>query len=101
MRSAQDWLDERGGGAPSPLLERAHHYLAQTEPSVDPGDDLARAGLIALNATVGSAGDRRSALDLLAADGLVTLALLVRAESDPAALADFAARIRNAGVTSL
>jgi predicted kinase len=101
LRSAQSWLDERGSGAPAALLERARYYLAQVEPSSDPADDLARAGLVALDATVGSPGDRRAALDLLAADGLVTLALLVRAETEPAALADFAARIRNAGVTTL
>jgi fructoselysine-6-P-deglycase FrlB-like protein len=101
LTTARGWLEERGAGAPAALLNRAHHYLEMLEPTTDPADDLARAGLAALEATTGSAGDRRAALDLLAADGLVTLALMVRAETDPAALADFAVRIRNAGITSL
>ncbi|HYC33936.1 MAG TPA: hypothetical protein VEB59_16720 [Gemmatimonadales bacterium] len=36
-------------------------------------------------------GDRSAALDLLAADALITLALLAQADRDPARLAEFAA----------
>jgi hypothetical protein len=99
--SAADWLRQRSAGAPAPLVERARSYLAQVGQSNDPADDLARAGLAALETTTGSAGDRQAALDLLAADALVTLALLVRAETDPAALAGFAARIRDTSLHPL
>jgi hypothetical protein len=51
---------------------------------------LAAAGRRALALVEASPGDRASALDLLAADALVTLALLAQAETAPAALAAFA-----------
>jgi hypothetical protein len=64
-------------------------------------DQMAGAALAALGATLASSGDRSTALDLLAADALVTLALLARAESDPAHLAAFAVEIRSAGASLL
>jgi hypothetical protein len=48
---------------------------------------LTRAGHDALRAVVAQEGDRSVALDLLAADGLITLALLWHAEHDPSHLA--------------
>jgi hypothetical protein len=39
------------------------------------------------------AGDRSVALDLLAADALVTLALLAQAQTSPERLGDFAATV--------
>jgi hypothetical protein len=50
---------------------------------------LADAGQRALGSVECSAGDRASALDLLAADALVTLALLAQAQVAPARLAEF------------
>jgi hypothetical protein len=44
------------------------------------------------------AGDRSVALDLLAADALVTLALLAQAQRNPAGLASFAAEVLRAGM---
>jgi hypothetical protein len=52
---------------------------------------LAAAGAAALDAVTCRPGDRTVALDLLAADALITLALLAQAEHDPAGLGDFAA----------
>jgi hypothetical protein len=46
------------------------------------------------------AGDRRVALDLLAADGLITLALLAQAERSPQHLREFAASLLDAGAES-
>ena len=100
MMTAPTWLDVRTAGAPAALLERARSYLAAPDGPTEPAEQLAQAGLAALVATVASAGDRSAALDLLAADALVTLALLARAERDPATLARFAAGIRDAGASS-
>ena len=57
---------------------------------VDPPQALARAGADALAVVLASAGDRSVALDLLAADGLITLALLWCAEHQPGQLAAMA-----------
>lgn len=55
-------------------------------------ESLAAAGRRALEAVVTSrAGDRSVALDLLAADALITLALLAEAERRPERLGEFAA----------
>ena len=100
-RRAADWLEQRSAGAPAPLVERTRYYLDQVSQHGDPGLVLARAGVAALEATANSSGDRRAALDLLAADALVTLALLVRAETDPASLGGFAAHLRDTSLNPL
>ena len=56
-------------------------------------DALARSGRRALERVLARAGDRSVALDLLAADALVTLALLAQAQSSPERLGDFAAAV--------
>lgn len=57
---------------------------------------LAAAGRGALEEVLGHPGDRTIALDLLAADALVTLALLAQAQRNPAGLARFAAEMLRA-----
>jgi len=57
---------------------------------------LALAGGQALEQVVTHPGDRSVALDLLAADALITLALLAQAQEDPAELGAFAASILRA-----
>jgi hypothetical protein len=57
----------------------------------DPSAALAAASRRALDRVVGHAGDRSVALDLLAADALITLALLAAAEERPERLGEFAA----------
>lgn len=99
--TALDWLEQRGRGAPAPLVARVRHYVGADDAGGDPARQLARAGVAALTAALRSPGDRRAALDLLAADGLVTLALLVRAESDPATLAGLAAEIQDTSLDVL
>ena len=54
-------------------------------------ESLARAGRRALDEVAAHQGDRTVALDLLAADALITLALLAQAEHQPEHLGAFAA----------
>jgi hypothetical protein len=65
-------------------------YLADTADGCTP-EALAASGRRALERVLTSAGDRPVALDLLAADALVTLALLVQAQTSPERLGGFAA----------
>jgi hypothetical protein len=68
--------------------------------SADPerlAESLAAAGQRALERVVAHPGDRSVALDLLAADALITLALLAEAERRPERLGEFAAGLVRAG----
>lgn len=56
-------------------------------------DRLGAAARAALEAVLAHPGDRSVALDLLAADALVTLALKAQAASDPRHLAQFAGEL--------
>ena len=60
---------------------------------------LARAATAALDEVARQPEGRGAALDLLAADALITLALLAQAEADPARLHDFATLVLNTEVT--
>jgi len=62
-------------------------------------DRLAQAGQAALQTVLAQPGDRSAALDLLAADALVTLALLAEAESQPERLEEFATSILQRSLT--
>ena len=95
------WLVGRTGRAPDALRRRVHRHLADLGGSRtdDPTPEaLADAGRGALTQVLAHAGDRTVALDLLAADALVTLALLAQAQRDPARLAGFAAEVLRAGM---
>ena len=92
-----DWFHRESAGAPAALRARAEHYLEASDGSDDPAEELAAAARRALRATLEHPGGRDVALDLLAADALVTLALKARAASDPEGLGGFAARLRAAG----
>jgi len=92
-----DWFQRESDGAPPALRARAAHYLQTTSGTDDMADALAAAALGALRATLGHAGGRDVALDLLAADALVTLALKARSAADPAGLGSFAAQLRIVG----
>ena len=81
------------------LRERAHAYVASL-PAV-PGTHaatLAQAATAALDEVARQPEGRGAALDLLAADALITLALLAQAEADPARLHDFATMVLNSEV---
>ena len=92
------WFADRSDGAPRALRERAAAFLRQVEDQPDSSRRLARAAMAALAAALERPSDRAAALDLLAADALLTLALLRQAETHPADLAGFAADLRTAGV---
>jgi hypothetical protein len=79
------WLRSRTGAAPAALRERIMQHVARAG-APDMPDLLARAGASALRDVTDTPGERSVALDLLAADGLITLAMLWCAEHDPAAL---------------
>lgn len=91
------WFAEQSAGAPPALSARAARYLAAQPGASDPALALASAAREALAASLAYAGDRAAALDLLAADALVTLALKARAVSDPAGLGAFAAELSHMG----
>ncbi len=90
------WLDQHTARAPEALRRRVVAYAEAAPPGGGLADTLAQAGGAALARVVSSAGDRSVALDLLAADALVTLALLARAERAPAELARLAGDILQA-----
>ena len=100
LTALRDWLDARTAGAPPVLRARLLEHVRRTggEAGADENSAalLARAGMASLEAVAAHPGDRSVALDLLAADGLITLALLHRAEADPAGLAAFARALTEA-----
>jgi len=85
-----DWLERHTRHAPSALRSRVLDYAAGAADD-DPGGSLAEAGRRALDQVVAHPGDRSVALDLLAADALITLALLAEAQRHPERLGEFAA----------
>jgi hypothetical protein len=69
------------------------HHVEGAEPDSITPEALARSGRRALDRVLARAGDRSVALDLLAADALVTLALLAQVQSSPERLGEFAAAV--------
>jgi hypothetical protein len=98
VSAADVWIRERTDGAPSELRERVLRWVALTDPDHYLPERLALAGHAALEAAVHSGRDRSVALDLLAADALVTLSLQAQAERDPARLGAFAQAVRRQGL---
>jgi hypothetical protein len=68
-------------------------HLASAGPQAVTAETLAGSGKRALDRVLARSGDRSVALDLLAADALVTLALLAQAQTFPERLGDFAAAV--------
>jgi hypothetical protein len=90
-----DWLERHTRQAPPALSARARDYAAVEGISSSP-EGLARAGQRALAGVLAHPGDRSAALDLLAADALVTLALLAQAQQAPERLDALASSILDA-----
>lgn len=78
------WWADRSAGAPPALVACAERYLPPGQVA-DPAV-LGTAGLTALESTLRLGPHRGAALDLLAADALVTAALQAQAELAPAGL---------------
>ncbi len=91
--AADAWFAERTTGAPSALRERAATFFAAAT-SEDLAARLALAGEAALRDATNGGRARAAALDLLAADALITLALLATAERAPDQLARVATDLR-------
>lgn len=92
LSRAGEWLDRRTRRAPAALRSRALEYAGAPDPA-RLAEALAEAGRRALDQVVAHPGDRSVALDLLAADALITLALLAEAERAPERLGEFAASL--------
>jgi len=95
LTSSGGWLERHTSQAPPALRDRVRSYAGAEG---DLPEALAAASRAALSRVLSHPGDRPVALDLLAADGLITLALLAQAESAPGRLREFAASLLTAGV---
>lgn len=84
------WLERHTGAAPPALRERVREHALAVPSDRPVAEVLAAAGHRALDRVVAHPGDRSVALDLLAADALITLALLAQAQDGPAELGAFA-----------
>ncbi|HEV2083766.1 MAG TPA: hypothetical protein VGR09_01675 [Gemmatimonadales bacterium] len=84
-----DWLDQHTSQAPPALRARVRQYALLAAGASLP-HVLATAGQTALDQVLSHPGDRSAALDLLAADALITLALLAQAETNSDRLGEFA-----------
>jgi hypothetical protein len=87
------WLERHTAAAPPVLRARVREHALAVETEAPLPAALAAAGERALQDVVAHPGDRSVALDLLAADALITLALLAQAQQAPAALGSFAASL--------
>ncbi len=92
-RLTSDWLAERFAGAPAELLERVSDFVGEVAEPTTPAA-LSRAASRALASALGRAVGRAAALDVLAADALVTVALAAQVETDPKGLEQFARDLR-------
>jgi hypothetical protein len=88
-----DWVERHTSEAPAALRTRVQQHVAGAEVGRAVPDALAQAAQQALGEVLTHPGDRTVALDLLAADALITLALLAQAQRAPEALGEFAASI--------
>lgn len=90
LSASGGWLDRHTAAAPEALRRRVYEHVALAPAGAGDVALLAAAARGALDRVVTRPGDRSVALDLLAADGLITLALLRQSELDPGGLAAFA-----------
>lgn len=95
------WLAERTEGAPTELRDRVMAWVGAATPGDSVATTLGLAGMAALDAAIDQGAARTAALDLLAADALVTLALLAQAEQDPRQLGAYARQLRMDGAARL
>ena len=93
MTDDDRWLEARCAGAPADLRERVRQLARVREPGRTRADRLARAARTALEQVLSRGQARVVALDLLAADALITLALEAQAEAAPTELDRFAAEL--------
>jgi hypothetical protein len=92
MIDLDQWLDRHTSHAPTALRQRVKEYALSAYAGAH-AESLAAAGQSALDRVLSHSGDRSAALDLLAADALITLALLAQAEAAPDRLEEFATSV--------
>jgi hypothetical protein len=92
MNVPSNWLDRHSGRAPQELRAKVKEF-ALSASGASPAEALAAAGRAALERVLAHPGDRSAALDLLAADALITLALLAQAETAADRLEEFATSV--------
>ena len=90
------WLDRHTAAAPPALRARVRESALAVRTNEPLPTALALAGREALERVVTHPGDRSVALELLAADALITLALLAQAQTAPGDLGAFAASVLQA-----
>jgi hypothetical protein len=88
--SARHWLATHTAMGPAALRERVLEHAAAVSEGGSLAEHLALAAERVLAIVEEHPGDRSIALDLLAGDALVTLALLAQAETSPETLGEFA-----------
>lgn len=90
-----EWLERHTSRAPPALRARVQEFALASA-----GDSratrLAAAGRAALERVLAHSGDRSAALDLLAADALITLALQAQSQEAPERLEEFATAVLRA-----
>ena len=96
MSAPADWLDRHTAEAPAALRARVREHARSARPAESLPARLALAGREALDRVTAHPGDRSVALDLLAADALITRALLAQAQRAPGELGAFATSILQA-----
>ena len=96
MSILAEWLDRHTAEAPPALRARVRERALATPAGAGLPVTLAVAGRETLERVAAHPGDRSVALDLLAADALITLALLAQAQRAPEELGVFAASILQA-----
>ena len=99
MNDDRRWLERHTAQAPPALRERVLRYAEGADAGSLPAR-LADAGATALASVERHPGDRSAALDLLAADALVTLALLAQAQHDASRLHAFAGSMLRAATAA-
>ncbi|MBK7350206.1 MAG: hypothetical protein IPI92_10110 [Gemmatimonadetes bacterium] len=93
---AEQWLAARTAGGPERLRARVLERAGEVTEGDGAAERLALAAERVLAIVEEHPGDRAIALDLLAADALITLALLAQAEQAPEQLGAFAAGLLSA-----
>jgi len=91
-----EWLDRHTSQAPAALRIRVQDF-ALAAAGESRASQLAAAGQAALERVLAHSGDRSAALDLLAADALITLALQAQAQDAPERLEEFATAVLRTG----
>lgn len=94
MTTRMGWFEAHTTEAPPVLVERARRFLSTQPADASIDAALAGAATAALAAAIDVGTSREAALDLLAADALITLALHEGAERDPAGLGTCARALR-------